>query len=91
MGLVVALHSHHAIVGDDFWSDVSTGNWQTDCQAGRDRADVMVGCLSDKDDRHAYFGRSMGDLVDKGRMTGVEVGFFQRLLELAVMGLDARK
>lgn len=96
--VVVALHNHHAIVGEDFWADVSTGNWATDCLKGRQRAELFTGNLRHRDDIHPYFIQSMKAMMGKGVFGGVEVGFFQRLMELALVGevhvatgSDARK
>lgn len=88
MGTVVALKPNSTIVGDDYWNDISTGDWATDCQAGRDRADRVTSCLSGRSDRHPAFTRAMRDMVERGRFTGVEVGFFQRLMELATLSGD---
>lgn len=88
MGLVVPINTGHAIVGEDFWFDISTGDWTEDCRVGRERANNMMICLADNPERHANFGRSMRDIVQRGRFTGVETGFFQRLLELAITGHD---
>ena len=83
MGKVIALHEHHVIIGNDFWVDAATGNWEVDCLAGRARADLFADNLTDRHEIHAYYMRSMRTMVERGQFSGVEVGFFQRLLELA--------
>jgi len=85
---VVALRKEHVIVGKDFWSDAATGNWAEDCITGRTRAELVVGCLASKQEALCMFTASMRDMVEKGQWTGVEVGFCQRVIELAVNGLD---
>jgi len=89
MSSVVALRSDHVIIGKDFWSDAATGNWAEDCQTGRSRADMVVGCLASKPESLCMFTASMRDMVEKGQWTGVEVGFCQRVIEMAVRGIDA--
>jgi hypothetical protein len=89
---VIALNENLVIVGDDFWVDAATGDWGTDCQIGRDRADSLVAQMRKREDLHPRFTRSMQTLVERGSFTGVEVGFFQRILELATQSraADAR-
>lgn len=88
MSNVVALHQQHVIIGDDFWVDASTGNWVKDCETGRNRANLFVNHLGNRDDIHPFFIQSMRTMVERGRFTGVEVGFFQRLMELATLSGD---
>jgi hypothetical protein len=85
---VIALNENHVIIGDDFWVDAATGDWATDCQIGRQRAEELVTQMRDRPDLHPRFTRSMGTLVERGQFTGVEVGFFQCLLELATANRD---
>ena len=88
MSTVVALRSDHVIIGKDFWSDAATGNWATDCTTGRERAELVIGCLTSKTNAMSMFTAIMRDMAAKGQWTGVEVGFCQRLAELAVIGID---
>lgn len=89
MGSVVALREDHVIIGKDFWSDAATGNWATDCTTGRTRAETVIGCLASKPDSLCMFTAIMRDMVAKANWGGVEVGFCQRLAELAVIGIGA--
>ena len=89
---VIALRKYHVVIANDYWVDVSTGNWEADCNAGRKRADFLIDHMANcPEDRHAHFIRMMRTLVERGTMTGVEVGYFQRMLELAIDGRDAKK
>lgn len=83
---ILALREDHTIVGNDFWNVPSTGNWSQDCQTGRDRADRFIAALGKRTDKMCMFTASMRDMVAKGRWSGVEVGFCQRVAELAVEG-----
>lgn len=83
---IVALRKEHVIVGNDFWTDVATGDWAEDCTIGRERADLMIAALTVHQDKICMFAASMRDMVEKGQWTGVEVGFCQRIAELAVEG-----
>lgn len=80
---VVALHEDHVIIGEDFWVDAATGDWSKDCAIGRTRAELFTRHLTDRHEIHPFFIRSMRTVVERGQFTGVEVGFFQRLMELA--------
>ncbi len=91
MSKVIALHENHVIIGEDFWVDAATGDWESDCLTGRQRADVLVSELRNREDLYPRFLRSMKTVVERGHWTGVEVGFFQRLMELATSDTDARK
>lgn len=91
MSNVVAFHEKSVIVGGDFWVDASTGNWESDCRIGRERADLLVAQMRNRDELHPRFTAAMRTMVERGQFTGVEVGFFQRLLELAIHAPDARK
>lgn len=62
-----------------------TGDWATDCQAGRDHAEAVLDLIGEPAD-YVKATRLIGEAVQRGRMSGVEVGFFQRLIELAVTG-----
>jgi len=88
MSTVVALRSDHVIIGKDFWSDAATGDWSQDCLTGRKRAETVIGCLVSKPDSMCMFTAIMRDMATKGQWTGVEVGFCQRLAELALNGID---
>lgn len=93
MGSIVVLNPQHAIVAGYFWFDNGTGDWEKGCQIGRARADLAVHHMAQKEHHHPMFIRSMRDMIQKGRFTGIEAGFFQRLLEIAITGYDtgARK
>jgi hypothetical protein len=85
MGTVISIKLR---VESVYWSDISTGDWEADCQAGRDRADTLIRSLAETDgNTAALFTRTMRDMMTKGVFSGVEVGFFQRVLEYAVTGL----
>ncbi len=88
---VVALHEKHVVIGKDFWTEASTGDWGTDCNTGRWRAERYVTRLNNTPESIPLFLHSMREIVEKSQWTGVEVGFFQRIIELAMTGWDARK
>lgn len=62
--------------------------WQIDCGFGRAKAESMVAEIRANGDYPAGLAE-IRRLVGS-EWSGVEVGFFQRLLELAVIGADAR-
>lgn len=86
MTSVVPFGKYHMVIGSDHWTDGSTGNWDTDCLIGRQRADLL---LERRD--YGLFSRVMRDMTGKGRWTGVEAGFCQRIAELSTRGMDASK
>ena len=88
MSSVVPLGKYRTVIGNDYWADAATGNWQDDCQSGRARADRIFTCLRDHPEKHGTLMRGIRDMMGKGNWTAVEAGFFHRMAELAVIGID---
>ena len=72
------------------WITTETGDWSLDCAIGRDHAQQLVDKLSQDESLHPDFIAVMRSMVKHGKFSGVEAGFFQCLLELAIIGMDAR-
>lgn len=70
----------------DDWVVVSSGDWAEDCVNGRKRADALVLRMSQDMSLCPQFLRTMRGIVEKQQFSGVEIGFCQRLLELAILG-----
>lgn len=64
--------------------------WEIDCGFGRDKAQSLIAEIAHTADYPAGLAE-IRQLVGAAQLSGVEIGFFQRLLELAVSSAqDAR-
>ena len=86
MGNIIAIRKEST----DFWPNLSTGDWETDCNIGRANAERMIAqVLAEPDDHLPVFVRSMRDMVTKGNFGGVETGFFTALMGRVTVASDA--
>ena len=81
MNNVIRLHENSVT------EDTAT-TWQIDCAFGRKKAKSLVAQIRSNGDYPA--GLAEIRALIGSEWSGAEVGFFQRLLELAVIGADAR-
>jgi hypothetical protein len=66
-----------------------TGDWAKDCDTGRALAENIVAQCAEDPQNYPKFLTIARNMTTRGLWGGVEVGFMQRVAELAVSGLDA--
>ena len=63
----------------DFWDIESSGDWADDNRDGRAFADQFLTLLTPE--RPFLLGWTVRSMINKGRWSGVECGFWQRVTE----------
>ena len=67
----------------DFWHLEPTADWGEDCRVGRDAASELTRYM-DFARGPNLLGSVVREMIQKGRFTGLEVGFCQRIAECAM-------
>lgn len=63
----------------DFWDIEASGEWADDNRHGREFADQFLKLLTPE--RPFLLGRTVQSMIEKGRWSGVECGFWQHVAE----------
>lgn len=71
-----------------YWSVQPTGNWEVDCQTGKEYAQQAIEILS-AEDKPYTLQWIVAAMKTGGGESGIEVGFFNELFNLAARGLEA--
>ena len=72
-----------------YWSPPRSGEWDKDCETGRNSAVALTEYLHKSHDIHIMMPIMSAIGAAGMSEAGVEVGFFSALSELCVRGLDA--
>ncbi len=95
MGTVLAFvdkqcEAESEVTPTNLLADITTGFYQVDCLLGRDHAEGLILAMSTDPDQHAHFVPMMLELLVSPQMSGIHIGFFQQILELAISGMAAK-
>lgn len=61
------------------WSVTPSGQWARDNRTGARYADQFIKVLQEHPNYQPLFGHIVRDMVAAGRVTGIEIGFCQRI------------
>ena len=78
----------------DYWAVDASGDWSADCKKGREVASTLMGVMYPLDEagppNEILLGYVARAIIEKGRYSGVEVGFFQEIAESLPHGGGSR-